>query len=117
MSEIFRPAFEGRLSPYVSYNTAFHETCARHAKEYFHASRIYIIASSSLAKNTRAVEQLKDALGDHVVGSRDGMKQHTYLSEVLEISREVSALKADLIVTLGAGSLTDGAKIVVLVST
>ncbi|KIW09423.1 hypothetical protein, variant [Verruconis gallopava] len=42
------------------------------------------------------------------------MKPHTYWSEVLEIADECRACNADLIITLGAGSLTDAAKIVSL---
>lgn len=43
------------------------------------------------------------------------MQSHTLWSEVLEIAEEARNAKADLILTLGAGSLTDGAKIVALV--
>lgn len=44
------------------------------------------------------------------------MKPHTKWSEIAEIAREVKTLQADMIITLGGGSLTDGAKIVAFVS-
>ena len=44
------------------------------------------------------------------------MKPHTLWSEVLEVTQDALEKDADLLITLGAGSLTDAAKIVVLVS-
>lgn len=52
-----------------------------------------------------------------MTGLRVGMKSHTYWSEVLEITKDCKACDADLIIILRAGSLTDAAKIVSLVST
>jgi alcohol dehydrogenase class IV len=57
------------------------------------------------------------ALGaEKVVGRRIGMQSHTLWSEVLEIVEEARSAQVDLLLTLGAGSLTDGAKIIALVS-
>ena len=50
-----------------------------------------------------------------VVGVKKGMRPHTPWSQIIEIANEARAGHAECIVTLGAGSLTDGAKIVVLV--
>lgn len=44
------------------------------------------------------------------------MTPHTLWSEVLQVTEEARKEQTDVIVTLGAGSLTDAAKIVVLVS-
>lgn len=43
------------------------------------------------------------------------MKSHAKWSEIVEIAREVKTLQADMIITLGGGTLTDGAKIVAFV--
>ena len=43
------------------------------------------------------------------------MKPHTFMSEVLEIVEDARELDADLIVTLGGGSLIDAAKVVAFV--
>jgi alcohol dehydrogenase class IV len=77
---------------------------------------VYIIASRTLSNNTDALQRLQDALDEKVAGVRVGMKSHTYWSEVLEVTRACRKCEADLIVTLGGGSLTDAAKIVSLVS-
>lgn len=104
-------------SPWVSYGRPYNESCAKHLKEYFNASRVYIISSRSLARNTDKLDQLIDVIGEHnVVGVRKGMTPHTPWSEVLEVAGDCRKADADCVVTLGAGSITDGAKLVVLVS-
>jgi alcohol dehydrogenase class IV len=112
--EVYRPAFPSGY-PHISYGLSFPETCVKHVTKTFNASRVYIIASASLSRNTDYVKQLHHALGDKVVGTRYGMKPHTLWSEILEITNETTELKADLLITLGAGSLTDGAKVIALV--
>jgi alcohol dehydrogenase class IV len=110
--EIVRPAFaDVAESPYLSY-----KACAKHVDETFKAKRIYTLASGSLCRNTDYVQKLQRALGDRVAGLREGMTPHTLWSEVLEVADECRRLHADLIVTIGGGSLTDAAKIVTLVS-
>ncbi|KAF2093769.1 Dehydroquinate synthase-like protein [Rhizodiscina lignyota] len=111
--ETYRPAFEGAHT-YVSYGLPFPEACAKHVQETFNAKRVYIIASKSLSTNTDALERLKKALGDKVAGVRVGMTPHTLWSEILEIAEDAGKVDADLIITLGAGSLTDGSKIIAL---
>lgn len=43
------------------------------------------------------------------------MQPHTLWSEILQVAEEAKKSNADLLITLGAGSLTDGAKIIALV--
>jgi hypothetical protein len=115
--EIVRPAFaDVSDGPYLSYNLPFDKACVKHVKETFNAERVYILASGSLCRNTDYVKRLQRALGDRVAGLREGMTPHTLWSEVLEVAAECKRLRADLIVTIGGGSLTDAAKIVTLVS-
>jgi alcohol dehydrogenase class IV len=110
--ETVRPAFADREEPKLSYGIPFPAAAARHIGETFHASRAYVICSGSLSRNTDALNQLKEALGEKVVGVRIGMKSHTLWSEIIEIVNDARRVNADLLLTLGAGSLTDGAKIV-----
>lgn len=114
--ETVRQAFAGRERPLLSYGIDFPAAAARHVSETFQASRVYVICSGSLSRNTDALDRLTHALGsEHVVGCRIGMQSHTLWSEVLEIVDDARNVHADLIITLGAGSLTDGAKIIALV--
>ena len=115
MSEIVKPAFSGRDCPTISYGIPFPEAASRHLRESFQASRVYVICSQTLARTTNVMDRLSEALGVTLVGHRAGMKSHTLWSEVLQITEETRTLEADAILTVGAGSLTDGAKIVALV--
>lgn len=106
-------------SPHVSYGLPYQEACAKHAKGTFGASKVYIIASGTLSRTTDRVDRLADALrkaGVEVVGIRKGVTPHTKWSNILSIAAECREAGADCLVTLGAGSITDGAKLVVLVS-
>lgn len=115
--EIVRPAFtEVPNGPHLSYNLPFDKACVKHVDETFGAKHVYILGSGSLSRNTGYVQQLRQALGDRVAGAREGMTPHTLWNEVLEVADDCRRLRADLIVTIGGGSLTDAAKIVTLVS-
>ena len=110
--EICRRAFPDQAIPLVSYGLSFIETVQVHNENNFKASRIYILASGSLSRNTSHLKDLQASLGDKVAGIRIGMKSHTYISEVLEIVNDARRVNADLILSLGGGTLVDAAKIV-----
>jgi alcohol dehydrogenase class IV len=116
-NETFRDAFpDHEESPKLSYGLPFPIAAAKHAEQTFNSSRVYVLCSGSLSRNTDALNQLKEALGEKFVGVRIGMKSHTLWSEIIEVVTAAREAKADLLLTLGAGSLTDGAKIVAFVS-
>ena len=116
-TETYRRAFADCDHPHISYGLPFSDACAKHVEATFKASKVYILASKSLANNTDAVEKLEGALGDKVVGVRKGMKSHTLWSECIEVAKDAQEKAADLLVTIGSGSLTDAAKMVILVRT
>ena len=100
-------------TPHVSYGLPYHKACAKHVVETYKASRVYIIASGTLSRETDRLDNLVEAIGkDKVVGIKNGMTQHTPFSEILQIAAEARDANADCLVTLGAGSITDGAKMV-----
>ncbi|ESZ97416.1 hypothetical protein SBOR_2194 [Sclerotinia borealis F-4128] len=110
-NETYTPAFPPKSKPYISTGIPFPEACAHHIKNTFHASKIYIIVSNSISK-TSNFSSLQQQLGDQVVGVRYGIKPHTPWDDILEIVHDMREKEADIIVTLGAGSLTDGAKVI-----
>ena len=109
-------AFPNDQGPLISHNLPFPEACRKYVDEKFHASKVYVICSGSLAKHTSNLKDLQHALGHKVAGVRIGMKSHTFISEVLEIVQDARMAHADLIITLGGGSLTDAAKVEAFVS-
>ncbi|KAJ7683499.1 hypothetical protein B0H14DRAFT_2210990, partial [Mycena olivaceomarginata] len=58
----------------VSYGLPFTEACANHVHNTFHAKRVYILASTSLARSTTALADLRAALGGSIVGVRIGFR-------------------------------------------
>ncbi|CAG8975422.1 hypothetical protein HYALB_00010369 [Hymenoscyphus albidus] len=109
--ENYRLAFPPSTKPHISTGIPFPAACAHHITNTFKASKVYIIVSNSISKTSNFTD-LENALGDKVVGVRKGIKPHTPWDDVLEIVAEVREKGVDVIVTLGAGSLTDGAKVV-----
>ncbi|KAJ7648852.1 hypothetical protein B0H17DRAFT_1172259, partial [Mycena rosella] len=98
----------------ISYGLPFPQACAKHAEETFHAKRVFVISSRTLARSTSALKDLESALGPKFAGVKFGLKAHTYLDEIIDIAAECRTLEVDLIVTLGGGSLSDAAKMVSL---
>ena len=113
--ETYQLAFPPNPKPYISTGLPFQKACAHHISVTFNASRIYVIVSSSISK-TSNFTSLRTALGNKIIGIRYGIMPHTPWNNVLEIVKDIDEKGADLIITLGAGSLTDGAKIISFVS-
>jgi alcohol dehydrogenase class IV len=107
--ETYRLAFPPNLKPYISTGLPFHKACAHHIANTFQASRIYLIVSSSISR-TENFSLLQS--GNKIAAIRYGIKPHTPWTNVLDIVNDIHEKGADLIVTLGAGSLTDGAKVI-----
>ncbi|KAJ7930676.1 putative Fe-containing alcohol dehydrogenase [Mycena leptocephala] len=89
---------------YVSYGLPFTEACAKHAEDTFHAKRVLILSSGTLARSSSALADLQAALGPKVALVKTGLRAHTYFNEILTIAEESRVL-----------GLTDAAKMIVLV--
>ena len=76
------------------------------------AVRVFLMVSTSLDRNTDEIEKVRRALGDRYVGTFAQMPPHTPRIAVLRATEAVRAAQADLIVTIGGGSVTDAAKAV-----
>jgi maleylacetate reductase len=76
------------------------------------ATRVFLMVSRSLNQNTDEIEKVRRALGNRCVGTFDHMPGHTPRRGVIEAAEAARAARADLIVTVGGGSVTDGAKAV-----
>jgi maleylacetate reductase len=76
------------------------------------ATRVLLMVSHSLNRNTDEIDQVRRALGNRCAGSFDRMPAHTPRAAVIRATEAARAAEADLIVTIGGGSITDGAKAV-----
>lgn len=80
----------------------------------FGATRVFLMASGTLNRKTEEIEKLRRALGNLCAGTFDQMPPHTPRSAVIAATEQARKAGADLIITLGGGSITDGAKAVQL---
>lgn len=78
------------------------------------ATRVFLMASGTLDRETDEIAKVRSALGNTCAGSFTAMPPHTPRQAVLKAAEAARAAKADLIVTVGGGSATDGAKAVQL---
>ena len=87
------------------------ETVAEQAKG---AQRVFLMVSGTLNRETDEIDKVRRALGNRCVGTFDQMPPHTPRKAVIAAAEQARAAGADLIVTIGGGSITDGAKAVQL---
>jgi maleylacetate reductase len=78
------------------------------------ASRAFLMVSGTLNRQTDEIEKIRDALAARFAGVFDAMPQHTPREAVIAATDAARTARADLIVTVGGGSITDGAKAVQL---
>lgn len=78
------------------------------------AARAFLMVSGTLNRETDVIRNIRSALGARCVAIFDAMPAHTPRSAVIAAANQARAAKADLIVTVGGGSITDGAKAVQL---
>src|SRR3984957_18297327 len=77
-------------------------------------SRAFLMVSGTLRRETDAVTKIERALGGRCAAIFDAMPQHTPREAVIAAAEQARAAKADVIITVGGGSITDGAKAVQL---
>jgi maleylacetate reductase len=77
-------------------------------------SRAILMVSGTLRRETDEIVKIERALGNRCAAIFDAMPQHTPREAVIAASEMARAADADLIVTIGGGSITDGAKAVQL---
>ena len=75
------------------------------------ATRVFIVASKSLARNTPVIRTIAAALGPRYVGLFDGCVQHSPRASVIAAANAVRAAAPDLILTVGGGTVIDTVKV------
>ncbi|MCA6125553.1 iron-containing alcohol dehydrogenase [Bradyrhizobium sp. WSM 1704] len=78
------------------------------------SQRAFLMVSGTLNRETDEIEKVRHALKGRCVGIFDQMPAHTPRAAVIAATAQARAAGADLIVTIGGGSITDGAKAVQL---
>ncbi len=78
------------------------------------AERVFLMVSGTLNRETPEIERVRAVLGNRCAAVFDRMPPHTPRKAVIEAAEAARAAGADLIVTVGGGSVTDAAKAVQL---
>lgn len=76
----------------------------------FGYERVFLVCSRSINTKTTIVEELRACLGSRLVGLTDEVGEHSPLSNVLKAARHARDVRADVIVSVGGGSVMDMCK-------
>ncbi len=76
------------------------------------AKRAILMVSGTLNRSTDEITKIRAALGERCAAVFDAMPAHTPRQGVIGATNMAREAKADVIVTVGGGSITDGAKAV-----
>ena len=78
------------------------------------ARRVFVLASGTLARATDAIERARGALGDRFAGLCAKIGAHTPRTDVVAAAIAARAERADMLLGVGGGSITDAAKMVAI---
>lgn len=76
--------------------------------------RVFLLVSATLREKTDEIRRIEAALGEQHALTWSGIAPHAPRSDVLRATEAARNARADLIVTIGGGSITDAGKIVAL---
>src|SRR5436853_7278525 len=97
----------------VTFGRSAAEAIAEEARR-IAAERVFLMVSGTLNRTTDEIAKVRRALGNRCAGLFDHMPPHTPRHAVIEAAAMAREAGADLIATVGGGSVTDGAKAVQL---
>lgn len=105
---------EGTRYRFSGHERILHRTPAQEGlpdmMDWFGYRRAYIVCSRTLNIRTDVISGLASALGERCIGITDEVGEHSPLSNVLAGAVEAHALNADVIVSVGGGSVMDMVK-------
>ncbi len=107
LSGVYRfPAMEN-----VVFGKPFAEALAQELDR-LDARAVFVIASGTLARTTDTIDRLRQILGNRIAGVCAKIGAHTPRTDVVEAVNTARDAGADLLLTVGGGSVTDAAKMV-----
>lgn len=97
----------------VAYGKPAAETLAEFA-ERTDAARVFLVVSRTMNRETNEIAKIRSALAGRIAGEFDAIPAHSPRSAVVAAANAAREANADLIATIGGGSVTDAAKAVQL---
>lgn len=95
----------------ISYGFGFEAALAKEL-DLVGARKVFVLASSTLEKNTDLVRRIERLLGSRFAGLHAKIGAHTPRIDVVAAANAARAAGTDMLLTLGGGSVTDAAKMV-----
>lgn len=74
------------------------------------AGRALVITTGSISTETPLLQRVRDILGPRLAGTFSGVRQHTPSRTVTAAVEEARRVEADVLISLGGGSVIDAAK-------
>ena len=78
------------------------------------ANSVFLLASGTLNRETDEVEKVRQKLGNLYCGTHDDMPAHSPREAVVACANAARDANADLLISIGGGSTTDGGKAVTI---
>ncbi len=78
------------------------------------AQRVFLLVSTTLRNKTNEIAEIEAALGARLAQTYDGIAAHAPRTDVLKAIESARSVDADLIITVGGGSVTDAGKVIAL---
>ncbi len=97
----------------ISYGKPFEEALAAEL-DLCGARRVYLLASGTLDRETDLAQRAARVLGERFAGKFARIGAHTPRVDVVAAANAARAADADMLLTLGGGSITDAAKMVAI---
>jgi maleylacetate reductase len=76
------------------------------------AKAIYVLSSGTLARQTDVIDRVRGVLGNKLAGVCSKIGAHTPRIDVVAAANAAREVRADALLTVGGGSITDAAKMV-----
>ena len=76
------------------------------------ANAVYVLASGTLARETDVIDRVRAVLGNKLAGVCARIGAHTPRTDVVTAANAAREARADALLTVGGGSVTDAAKMV-----
>lgn len=78
------------------------------------AQRVFLLVSATIRATTNEIALIEAALGDRLAATFGGIGPHAPRTDVLRALEAARQVDADLIITVGGGSVTDAGKVIAL---
>jgi len=77
-------------------------------------ARLFILTTASLVKNTQIIDEMQRGLSPQCCGVFQNISEHTPFSDVIDAAQAARIANADIILSVGGGSIIDAAKAAII---